>query len=354
MPTTAKNSLPSFEISINGSLLRVDASSQIVRVVMDDDVNLPSMFTIEVTGLNAQQGEIPWIDDPQLSAIGNSVEVKLGYTGKLATLLKGEILGLEPEFAINRPPSLIVRGYDRRHRLQRGCKTRTFLQRKDSEIASQIADEAGLSPEVTDSNVTHDYVLQADQTDLAFLQARARQIQYEVVVEDKTLFFRPVANASSAILTLTLEEDLLEFSPRLSAAGQVSEVNVRGWSFKDKKEVVSKAEAGSEVSLMGGQSSGASLSKNAFGRTAEQWSDRPVASQAEADQRAKARLNQNVLMLVRGEGVCRGRTELRAGKVIKIDGVGKQFSGQYYVTSASHRYGSSGYYTYFTVRRNAV
>ena len=51
------------------------------------------------------------------------------------------------------------------------------------------------------------------------------------------------------------------------------------------------------------------------------------APQAEADQIAKARLNEMALELITGHGLCLGRTDLRAGKVIKIDGVGKRFSG---------------------------
>jgi phage protein D len=296
---------------------------------------------------------IPLLDDTTF-AVGNSIEIRLGYAGDLEPVFAGEITALEPQFNAGQLPNLTVRGYDRRHRLQRGCNTRTFLKQKDSAIAAQIAQEAGLTSEVTDTEVIHDYVLQADQTDLAFLQARARQIQYEVIVEGKKLLFRPVGNAASAILTLTLEDDLLEFAPRLSAAGQVSHTSVRGWNFKEKKEIVGKATAGNEVSTMGGQRSGARLSQTAFGKATEQVSDRPVATKAEADQRAVALLNRDVLMLVTGEGICQGRTDLRAGKVIKIDRIGKRFSGEYYVTSASHRYSSGGYYTHFTVRRNAV
>ena len=83
-------------------------------------------------------------------------------------------------------------------------------------------------------------------------------------------------------------------------------------------------------------------------------SDRPVGAYAEALQIAKARFNELALELVTGEGLCRGRTDLRAGKVIKIDGVGRRFGGRYYVASAVHRYSPAGdYVTEFVVRRNA-
>jgi uncharacterized protein len=344
-----------FDVIINGAPLPAEAVAHVAGVVVDESVELPSMFTLEMTGSNAQKEESQWIDDRKLFAIGNAVEIKFGYVGDQETLLVGEITALEPEFVFYRPPSLTVRGYDRRHRLQRGRKTRTFIQQKDSDIASRIASEAGLTAQAEDSRIIHDYVLQANQTDLEFLCARAGRIQYEVVVENKTLFFRPAANAQSAALTLTMDGDLLEFHPRLSSAGQVSEVTVRSWSPKDKKELVGQAKAGDEISTMGGRESGAAIVEGAFGAAIELLSARAVATQAEADQLAKARFNRLALDLIFGEGACWGRTDLRPGKVIKIEGVGELFSGQYYVTGAVHCYSPQrGYQTHFTVRRNAL
>jgi Bacteriophage probable baseplate hub protein len=346
--------VPAFEVSINSTPLPSDARAHVTEVGVDLSVEYPSMFTLKLVSSVELDEEVPWIDDQDLFSLGNVVEIKLGYVDDLETLLIGEITALEPEFAMNRRPSLTVRGYDRRHRLLRGSKTRTFLTQKDSEIASKIASEASLTAQAEDSGTVHDYVLQANQTDLDFLCQRASRIQYEVVVEDKTLFFRPVGNAQSEVLTISMNDDLLEFSPRLSSAGQATEVSVLGWSPKDKEDLVGQSKAGDEVSTMGGQSSGAALAKEAFGAAVELLGAYPVATQAEADQLAKARLNQLVLELISGDGVCYGRTDLRSGEVIKIEGVGTRFSGQYYVTSAVHSYSSQdGYKTRFTVRRNA-
>ncbi len=353
-PTLDGLLVPNFEVSINGSPLETEVQAHIAGVTVDTSVEWPGMFVIELTGSNTLPDEHQWVDDQALFAFGHAVEVKLGYEQKPETLIKGEITALEPEFSHDRLPRLIVRGYDRRHRLLRGRKTRTFVQQKDSDIAAQLASEAGLTGETTDSQVTHDYVLQANQTDLEFLAERARRIEYEVVVEDKNLLFRPVANAESEVLTLTMLDGLLEFSPRLTSAGQVSEVSVRGWSVKEKQEITGKAGIGDEVSAMGGASSGGKLAEGAFGAAPEVIASHPTLTQAEADQMAKARFNHLSLGLIAGEGICLGRPDLRAGKVIKLEGLGTRFSGLYYVTTAVHRYSSQrGYRTHFCVRRNA-
>jgi len=106
---------------------------------------------------------------------------------------------------------------------------------------------------------------------------------------------------------------------------------------------------------MGGESSGGAISEAAFDSSVELISDQPVLSQAEADQIAKAKLNEMSLNLITGDGVCLGRTDLRSGTVIKIDGIGVRFSGQYYVTSAIHYFEPQrGYRTHFSVRRSGA
>jgi phage protein D len=124
--------------------------------------------------------------------------------------------------------------------------------------------------------------------------------------------------------------------------------------MKQKKALSAKSQAGAEVSKMGGKSGAAAIANSAFGRAAEVMTDQPVMIQAEADKLAKARFNRLALELISGEGVSQGRTALRPGIVMTIAGLGTRFSGQYYVTSAVHRYTpGSGYLTEFTVRRNA-
>ena len=82
---------------------------------------------------------------------------------------------------------------------------------------------------------------------------------------------------------------------------------------------------------------------------------RPVSSQAEADQIARGLFNRMALELIAGEGACNGRADLRAGTVIGLSGLGKRFSGSYYVTRAIHRYiADRGYETRFRVRRTAL
>jgi phage protein D len=344
---------PAFAISIDGTALPLATMLSLSAISVDEDAGVPSMFTLELTGGDGDD-ETGWIDGDQF-AVGAAVTIALGHGEDLGDLIDGEVTALEPVFARGRRPRLTVRGYDRRHRLLRGRRTRSFVQQKDSDIAATIAGEAGLSAETEDSEVVHDYLLQANQTDLEFLDGRARRIEYELVVAGRTLHFRPVQNQQGETLTLTLQDDLLEFAPRLSTMGQFSALELRGWSAKDRQAIVATAGSGDAVSTMGGSDSGAALTEAAFGASTLLIGDQPVLNQAEADQLARACFNRGLLRLIRGDGICRGRADLHPGQVIRIDGIGTRFSGQYYVSATCHRYApDQPYRTHFTVARNAA
>jgi phage protein D len=356
MPGSEETALlvPDLLIKINGSPLPSEAKQDVLSASLQEDIEAPSMLTLQMVNWDMVNLKITW-SDHNLMAVGNEVEIQMGYVDNLQKLMVGEITGLEPEFSADEIPRLTVRGYDRRHRLMRGRHTRSFTQVKDSDIASQIAGDVGLTAQVEDSGVTLDYVLQHNQSDLQFLQQRALRIGYEVVVEEKTLHFRPRQNDASEVLTLSWEKDLIEFHPRLTSLGQVGQVAVRGWNPKDKAALVAEAAAGSESSTMGGSTSGPSEAGSAFGDSRYTSIDWPVFSQAEADKMAAGQFNDMALAYVSGEGIVAGRSELRAGTVVKIEGLGDRFSGNYYVTAASHTYSArEGYRTAFSVRRNAI
>ncbi|MBS3029031.1 MAG: phage late control D family protein [Dolichospermum sp. DET50] len=347
-----KSLSPNIRVIIEGQKLSAEASADLLAVKVSEDVDVPSMFTLEFSSWNLAKGELTWIDD-KMFEIGKEVEIQMGYENNLKTVIVGEITALEPEFNQNSNPILVVRGHDMRHRLLRGSKTKSYAKMKDSDIASQIARGNSLTPKVKDSEVKHEYVLQHNQTDWDFLQSRAERIGYEVVIDNKTLYFQPRQHDSQKVLTLKFAENLREFLPRLSSMGQVQKVEVKGWIPKDKKEVIGKAAAGKEGSKMGGKTTGAKAVET-FGESVSTVVIQPVASKAEADQIALGQFKDMAIAYITAEGTCPGIPTLKIAKVIEVTGVGKRFSGMYYVTSTEHNYSQEqGYGTLFTARRTA-
>jgi uncharacterized protein len=344
---------PDRRILINGAAIPPELNADVLAVSVCQYAEGGDRFEVLVNAMSGNDRQLKWIDTAHAQP-GNQVTIELGYMGNLTQVLVGEIAAVRISYANDQAAQLHLQGFDRLHRLRRGRRTRAFLQVKDSQIAEQVAQTLGLQPQVTDSSVVHDYVLQNNLSDIDFLAERARRIRYEVVVDDRTLVFRPVSNHLAGTITVEYLRDLKWFNVRMSTARQVSDVTVRGWNQGSQEAILGVARVGAETTKMNGSKSGPEIAEAAFGAFSDATVDVPVASQTEADQIAEARFNALALELTAGEGEIVGEPTLRAGNTIELRGLGTRFSGLYYVTKTEHHLAPDiGYVTRFDVRRNA-
>ena len=344
MPTEAKL-MDHLFIKVDGNDLPAEMMDDLIEVTVDSSLHLPDMFTIHL-----HDEELEWIDEG-LFALGKEVEISAlpeeGGTSRV--LMKGEITALEPDFGEGTHLTLLVRGYDRSHRLHRGTHSQAYLQVTDSDLASRIAQEAGLRAQVDPTTEVYDHVLQHNQTHMEFLSERARRIGYEFFVEDRTLYFRePPDNGGP--LELEWGQQLLSFRPRLTLVEQVDEIIVRGWDPKDRRVIIGRARRGQAEPEIGQDGSGAELASAAFSSARRVVVDRSVHSQAEADTLAQAICDELSGAFIEAEGMCYGQPELRAGKFIRLTALGQRFSGTYFVTAATHIYrAGAAYMTAFSI-----
>ncbi len=352
MPANGDKLNPVCRVLVDNAALPANARDDMIQITVQEDLDAPAMFAIKLNNWDMEKHQLTWSDD-DLFKVGSAVEIQMGYGNQAESLIVGEITGLEPEFSAMTASTVIVRGHDHGHRLLRGRRTRTFKDVKDSDIAQQIAQDLSLKYKGENTNVKLNYVLQRNQTDFEFLQERANRIGYMVIVRDKTLYFLPHQNGSSEVLTLSVSEGLMSFSPRLTTMTQVGEITVKGWDPKEKKAFSSNIETSQKTITMGTNNSGPQEVNKVFGGTGTIL--QPMFTQAEAELIAEGRFNDMSLGYICGEGVCSGSTGLRAGTVVEFEGLGDRFSGLYYVTSATHSYSSNrGYSTAFIVKRNAT
>src|ERR1700682_3634920 len=184
------------DVEIDGSPLPDAREGLLEQVVVDHHQHLPGMFAITfhdpsrdvITQLNVN--------------IGSTVTIKMTPPGGTPdTLIKGEVTGFEAEYDATRLRT-ILRGYDLSHRLHRGRQTQTYKNVTDSDIARQVAQRASLQVGNIDStSVTFDHVSQANQSNWDFLKARAREIGYEMGMEDGKFYFRQPVPSSGAPLS---------------------------------------------------------------------------------------------------------------------------------------------------------
>lgn len=334
-------------------ITRGTAGVSVGRVEVRHELGRPSSFVVETTDLTPES--LDWLDG-SVAQEGHTVEISMGWGEKTASVFKGEVVGVELEASNTAPPRVSIRGFDRLHRLTRARTTRAFVKAKDSDIAGEIARFNGLGAVATATSITHPYVMQSDQTDLAFLLARARPLGYTVRVEGTDLLFAPRGLADSPLVTAELGKNLLSLFIRASSLGLPDAVEARGWDPAAQKEIVAKVPADDLTAMMGGDLSGLDIAASRFASKSSVTSVPGVAvlDAAQAEAAAKAELESLALEHVTCEGRLTGAPALRPGSVVAIAGFGKRFSGNYWLTRVVHVHDDDGFVTEFEGRRTAT
>jgi phage protein D len=352
---------------LNGSSWKPIADElyrDVLQVSIEESLHLPAMFSIVIHNsyLPASQRNPPWRHpekDRSLFEIGT--RLRLGVVSSTtedrhfneqsaAWLIEGEITAIEAHFNEKSEAPIIIRGYDLSHRLHRGRHNRSFLYQTDSEIAKEIAKEMKIKVAANfgNSNIAHEYVCQQNQTNMEFLRGRAAAIGYELFIQgDKLHFEKPKMDAT---LTLKWGVSFTEFSTRVTSAEQVSSVEVRSWDYSKKKIISSTATAEKVVTETGNKKGSNTSTKFDFSPPKITVVDRPVGTQKQADVMAQALCDELGGEFVYADAKSDGSPLIRPRTVVNLQGMGEQFSGNYYITETRHVFEQRIYTTEFSVR----
>lgn len=329
-------------VKANAVALEPKWITRLEMVEVDLRLGAPDMVSLHFSDPN-----LVLVDD-SIFKHGTEIIVSAYEDNNLVTIATVEIASLEPDFRGDGTDRFVVRGYGKWNRLQNGRKSKTFLDMKDSDIAAQLAQSAGLSADVAATSVVYKYLVQWQQTDMEFLMERAERIGYEVYQDATKLVFKPDPGSGAPAYTFKYAESLVRFQPRFSITGQMNKVNVIGWDRATKKVVVGeKAPSG----VQGGMgTTGAAAAQSALGlNVTELVTDGSVISAADAANLAGAIASRVNGEFFEADGECTAAPGLRPGKRIKIENIGTRFSGTYRVTGVHHTWSQMGMTTQFTV-----
>jgi phage protein D/FlaG/FlaF family flagellin (archaellin) len=335
----------------------------ILKIMVEESLHLPAMFTVVLHNnyIPASSGENtqPWRHQKHLE-IGKEVKISFSAShtkdgnfneSEGQNLIEGEITAIEVDFTSKSESHIYIRGYDKSHRLHRGCYNRSFLKMTDSEVVQKIAQEVGLKPDCKDTGEARDYIFQENQTNMEFLRELSARNGFELFIQDGTLYFREPKSQGS--LDLEWLKDINAFNVRVSSAQQVKSVEVRGWDYKEKKAIVETAnteEVVTEVSQNGKGSESATKFQN-LPAPKMIVTNQPVFSPEEAKTIAQSCCNELGAEFIYADAKAdtNGNPKIRPGRVVNLKDMGK-YDGKYYITETRHIYQNKVYSTHFSVR----
>jgi phage protein D len=305
--------------------------------------------------------------------LDNKLSLAMGYApDPLEEMFLGDVTGVQVSFPNGGMPTMTVVAHDYLHRLAEGKYARGFGFLPDFLIASILSAENLLIPLIDPAVIAGSTAIavlnfifngtgrkQAGQSDLELLEEIAATYDAEFWVDGNVLYVSRFLKEYTPRLTLTWGESLLDFSPQVSTIGQVVGVARKFtlreipldflvtvfWDF-DRESL--------GISIIPGAA--ASLTKSVIGTVLERI-DQPITSPAgitnsalEIAHELRSKLNNRLT----GSGSAIGDPRIRAGAVVRLEGLGPDFSGDYRIKSATHAIDSSGYRTNFEVYKEII
>jgi hypothetical protein len=373
---------PDFEIEIDGEPIPPALRGCITSINYQN--GLEGADRVEVGIANAY---LRWLDHPLLQ-IDNKFELSLGYSNApLEKVFVGEITGVNASFPNGGMPTLTIVAHDFMQRLTVGTKDRDFGIRiphfgivpvPDLGVVSMISatnllvpypDLIGSAISVllfamemySASNPKEVEKLirrQESQSDFDFLTKVAKENGWEMYIDHSespqgyTMRFKFMGPAFTPDVTLQWGSSLMEFSPRLTTVGQVAGVATRiwvsalqteltlvlSWDYDRKSFDLDVYPGLGSFDVLAGKKSKSVLKIDAIG---------PALAPRKILSELLPRLNNRLT----GSGRCLADLQLRAGKVIELHNLGREFSGFYRITSTTFSLDSGGFYTSFDVRK---
>ena len=125
-----------------------------------------------------------------------------------------------------------------------------------------------------------------------------------------------------------------------------------GWDVASKQAIAAEATASAIASEAGGGTSGPDVLQQALGARKDTCAHAVPFDEGAARAWAEAHLRASARRFLRGRGVADADARIRAGRKLKLEGLGPLFSGSYGVVEACHRFDlAQGLWTEFVVER---
>jgi len=340
--------------TVNDQLTR-----DVVRLEVEEDTAGMKKLSLRL----AAQGQIPGKPEEEILYLNGSIldfgkrlEITIGAPQSSSAIFDGFISAIEISLREAEEPQVIVFAEDSLMSLRTARRMKTYENMKDADIAQSIASEHAVSVQDDADGPAYDVVQQWNQSDLAFLRARARLIQAEVWIDSGTLHFQSRSQRSGASITLVQGNTLLAVDARADLAHQRTQVTVSGYDADARDTISEDADTSVVDAEVSTGRTGVSVLQKAFGaRVSYRVREVPLSSE-EASAFAKAEMLRRARAFVSVTGTTSGTANMVVGSQVELQRVGTPFEGPgYYVTRVMHAYDrEQGFRTHFSAERATI
>ena len=327
--------------------------NEIMDLTVKSELDLPDSFSITLGDTDTVRKNIL----PKIK-LHDKIDAKIHFVGDEPDFaFVGELVRKAPISSErgSRGGQYVLMGYNAMHALTRGHGSTTFKNQTDKDIVDKVLQDNSSLKLTADygkepPTIKYEHVYQYNKNDLQFILDRAKRSGYYVLVRDDKLLYQkrdptpsPYKLKSAAARQQGDDKNIISlehFTPTLSTSSQVTEVHVRTFNPKTRKELIGKAPkaaAGKGAAQLGGDTGKDAIAEKYPESIAVVWR-KPFSSQEEGDMLAAAVLEERLLSYVTAEGSTPGDPRIKPAIVVEITTGDATFDGKYFICGVKHRY----------------
>ena len=319
-------------VKVNGSAISDKIGISLVNVT--HEINKISYAEVVLTGENAVETADLTATDSNDFAPGNEVKITAGYGDKgEKDIFEGVIVkhGIEMNSS-----SLFDIKITCKHKVVSMTFTKKeeeFKDKTDSAVINEIFKAYGFTCSTDSTAVTNENFYQKSATDWDIVLSRAELNGFIITLDGTAINIKkPVVN-SNPVLRVSAGETIMAFDAELNAERQAVAVEASAWDLKTQALI--KAAASEPGMNEQGNLSASALSAKLQQTTVKLHTATPMSAD-ELKVWADGFLLRMRLNACKGKVTFIGNADIKTGDLLTLEGVGKKFNGDAFVTSVNH------------------
>ncbi|WP_425638031.1 type VI secretion system tip protein VgrG [Algoriphagus yeomjeoni] len=328
--TNPSDGLSTFTIKTNGK--NIDDAIQVFSIEVEKGVNRIPIAKVTVLDGSAAEESFD-VSSSSTFIPGASIEIEAGYDSRNQVIFKGIITKQRIRFDNTMGPVLEVECRDEAVKMMVGRKSRTYCNKKDSDIISGIISSySGLSAAVKATTTVWPGQVQYYATDWDFSLARAEANGMIVNVLNGIVSVLDPTEQTSSILQITYGDNLFAFDATLDAVTQLGSAQASSWDIPSQK---TRTGVATSTYPGPGNLSSQKLSEVVGLANFELQSTAPI-QKADLENWSKATLTKSAYSKIQGIVKFQGSSLVEPAKYITLAGVGDRFNGDHFTSFVHH------------------
>ena len=338
---SASTGLVTCTVSTGDPAQPLDPGIPVLSISIHKEVNkIPSARLVILDG-DPAAADFP-ISDMATLVPGTPIQIDLGYDSTNTTVFTGLIVTHGIRVA-SKDSYLQLDCRDEAVKMTMVPQNKHYNNITDSDLANQlIGNYSKLTPDVTDTSVNNENLVQCNLTDWDFLVSRIDRLGMITTVDQGTITTAAPDPSASPVITLTYGTDILEFQAQMDARTQVASVQVSSWDAPSQSVISTPTQY--QASNEEGNITADDLS-GALGVALLDLRSPAALAPDERQAIADARQMKNVLSKIRGKVKFRGFSGVNPGDMLTLAGLGDRFNGAAFVSAVRHEYAEGDWTT---------